>query len=184
MPSLIFTNDWFYPNLITWPIIFKDIPSNAKLNILEIGSYEGRSTIWFCNRFKNSKITCVDIFVKDKEANFNNNIKETKIEHRITKVKGVSWKALKKVDDKFDIIYVDAGHTVQEAMTDLCLSWPMLKVGGILIFDDYSHPRYNCCKAMDFFVEYFDGNEVIHKDRQVAVKKIKESMFSISSLNK
>ena len=181
---MTFTSNWFDLNLKTWPEILKQFGKRDNINILEVGSYEGRSAIWFGKSFPNSRITCVDIFIRSKEILFDSNTKEAGVNKRITKVKGPSFKALKKVDDKFDIIYIDAGHTAQEAITDLCLSWPMLKINGILIFDDYSHPRYNCCKAMDFFVEYFDGNEVIHKDRQVAVKKIKESMFSISSLNK
>ena len=181
---MIFTNNWFDVNSDTWPEILKCFSKHSNINILEVGSYEGRSSIWFGQNFPNSKITCVDIFIRNKEKIFDANINEVKLQKRIKKIKGHSYNALKSINDKFDIIYIDAGHTAQEAITDLCLSWPMLKIGGILIFDDYSHPRYNCCKAMDFFIQYFDGNEIIHKNNQVALKKIKEPTCSIGHLNK
>ena len=40
-------------------------------------------------------------------------------------------------DDFFDIIYIDGNHEPEYVLEDAVLSFRKLKVGGILIFDDY-----------------------------------------------
>lgn len=175
-----FTSDWFTIHIPVWEEFLQK--SNSKINILEIGSYEGRSTIWLLNRFPNSLITCIDVFQQEKT--FDENTKEAKVYGRITKLKGASGEQLKKVNGKFDIVYIDGGHTFQEAMTDLVLSWPLLNINGLLIFDDYSHSRYKCGAAMDVFTSHWDGISILHKDRQVIVRKSKEPLTSVSFLNK
>jgi len=42
----------------------------------------------------------------------------------------------------FDAIYIDGDHTAEGVLTDLAMAWPLLKVGGVLIFDDFAHPDY------------------------------------------
>jgi hypothetical protein len=37
----------------------------------------------------------------------------------------------------FDLIYIDADHHADAALRDAVLAWPMLKAGGLMIFDDY-----------------------------------------------
>lgn len=37
----------------------------------------------------------------------------------------------------FDIIYIDASHMSKDVIGDALLSFPLLKVGGVMIFDDY-----------------------------------------------
>jgi hypothetical protein len=39
--------------------------------------------------------------------------------------------------DSFDIVYIDGSHAACDVLRDGVLSWDLLKVGGILIFDDY-----------------------------------------------
>jgi len=37
----------------------------------------------------------------------------------------------------FDFIYVDGSHVAKDVLTDACMAWPMLTVGGVMCFDDY-----------------------------------------------
>lgn len=37
----------------------------------------------------------------------------------------------------FDIIYIDGNHTIQSVMRDWVYTWPLLKDGGVMMFDDY-----------------------------------------------
>ncbi len=37
----------------------------------------------------------------------------------------------------FDLIYIDGSHSTNDVMADVVLSWGLLKVGGMLIMDDY-----------------------------------------------
>eukprot|EP00960_Hanusia_phi_P054998 762836-Hanusia_phi.AAC.3 len=54
-------------------------------------------------------------------------------------IKGKSQDVLRKLEDKetYDLVYVDGDHTASAVMTDAILAYPLLKRGGILIFDDY-----------------------------------------------
>jgi predicted O-methyltransferase YrrM len=40
-------------------------------------------------------------------------------------------------DDFFDIIYIDGNHEPEYVLEDAVLSFRKLKIGGIMIFDDY-----------------------------------------------
>ena len=66
---------WFCNNLNYLSNNFKN---KAIINhILEIGSYEGRSALFFLQFFSNSKITCVDTWSgSDEHLNYNFNIIE------------------------------------------------------------------------------------------------------------
>ena len=55
-------------------------------------------------------------------------------------IKGFSQEVLlqeKIRKNKYDIIYIDGNHTSIAVINDFVLSWPLLKIGGIMIFDDY-----------------------------------------------
>ena len=60
--SFRFTNDWFSNNVPVWISILKKKDKNEKLKILEIGSYEGMSAIFFLKFFNNAEIDCVETF--------------------------------------------------------------------------------------------------------------------------
>ena len=114
----IFSEKWFLRN-----IFFLDkmlIEFKSKYNkILEIGSFEGISAIYFIKNFKNSLLTCVDPFtgsdehkhIKDKhiiEKNFDFNLKE--FEGKFIKVKNKSENFFTLNKNIFDIIYIDGSH--------------------------------------------------------------------------
>ena len=74
--SFDFKEKWFCKNLYYLDNYFKY--SNDVSDILEIGSYEGRSAIFFLQTFRNSKITCVDTWSgSDEHLKQNFNISET-----------------------------------------------------------------------------------------------------------
>ncbi len=58
------------------------------------------------------------------------------------------------------------------------LIWPLLKVGGHLIFDDYDFqflgkPSQNTKVGVDAFLETFsDHYELVHQSYQVMIKKL------------
>lgn len=39
--------------------------------------------------------------------------------------------------NNYDILYVDGSHLAADVLTDAILGWGLVKVGGIIIFDDY-----------------------------------------------
>jgi len=57
---------------------------------------------------------------------------------------GSSLLALSKlpVRPTFDIAYIDGDHSALGAALDTCLVWPIVMPGGIVAFDDWTHPRF------------------------------------------
>jgi hypothetical protein len=83
------------------------------------------------------------------------------------------------VDGKnlYDFIYIDGSHIAKDVLTDACMAWPLLKQGGLLVFDDYMwgesrdilhRPRL----AVDVFVNIFaEGLDIVHMGYQFVVRK-------------
>ena len=136
---------WFCNNLNYLSINFKNT-KNVK-NILEVGSYEGRSAIFFLKNFSDSKITCVDTWVgSDEHSNVNFKLIEKNFDFNtsfyqsnniLMKHKMTSNEFFKKNYKYFDLIYVDGDHSSDQVKIDLINSWNVLKNGGFLVLDDY-----------------------------------------------
>lgn len=154
-----------------------------ELEILEIGSLEGRSALFFMNYFPKSLITCIDRFhEKEQEAIFDANLFE--FADRMEKVKSLSVPALVKLRRKqrrFDLVYIDGDHRRETVMLDAMLTWPMLRQGGILIWDDYIYkmdaPMWERpAGAIDGFLLAHAGEyEEIHRRKQIVVRKTVEA---------
>ena len=146
------TTDWTSSYLTSWAQLLlplRDYPAN----ILEIGSWEGRSALFFLNYLFNSHITCVDTFggskehkndpqwislIADIEKRFDENL--AAFSGRVEKLKSTSMAALIQLglqSQRFDLIYIDGSHVAADVYCDAVLAWSLLKLQGILIFDDY-----------------------------------------------
>jgi len=142
---LNYNEKWFCNNLNFLSVNFKNI-KNVK-NILEIGSYEGRSAIFFLKNFSDSNITCVDTWSGSDEhnsvnfqlieKNFDLNTSIYQSNNLLMKHKMTSNEFFQKNDKHFDLIYVDGDHSFDQVKIDLINSWNILKNGGFLILDDY-----------------------------------------------
>jgi hypothetical protein len=87
-----------------------------------------------------------DVNMSNVEKRFRNNT-DIAIEKSVNKVdlkiyKGFSADELSKMlavgmRDYFDFIYIDGGHQGPDVLTDAVLSFRLLKVGGVIVFDDY-----------------------------------------------
>lgn len=138
-----FSENWFEHNIPHWQRWLGDFRGRSGLRALEIGSFEGRSTLWLCENILTAddcRIDCVDLFAPDPvygdyHARFRRNTAAHA--HKIVEHAGDSFNALRKVEGAFDIIYIDGWHSAFGAMADGVMSWPLLKVGGVMIFDDY-----------------------------------------------
>ena len=81
------------------------------------------------------------------------------------------------VEQDFDLIYIDASHDSRDVIVDSVLSFQLLKVGGILIWDDflwryYENEYRNPKPAIDFFLAAFEPQiEVLEKNYQVSVRR-------------
>ena len=84
----------------------------------------------------------------------------------------------KERSNLFDFIYIDADHTTVSALMDAELSWPLLKSGGLLAFDDYQWgqhlPVFKTPKlGIDLFLERHLGEyEILEQGLQVWLRKL------------
>lgn len=130
-----FTSDYFTNNLDRFIGHLSSRRGKIK-RVLEIGSLEGRSAIFFLEFFPGCELVSVDINSPEIEARLFSNLKE--YESRTRLIRKRSTIALDELrDEKFDLIYIDGWHSRQQVMIDALLTWPMLNVGGVMIFDDY-----------------------------------------------
>ena len=177
-----FTIDWVSNNVETWKKHLGEFRGKPAIRALEIGSYEGRSAIWFLEEIlthPSSRITCVDLFeIAEVEARFDHNLEASGEAFKVDKIKGDSQMVLRQLGgQKFDFIYIDGSHTARDVLLDAALSWGLLKEGGLVVFDDYRlllewHPWRRPKMAIDAFLEVFGPYlDVVHHGYQVIVRK-------------
>jgi predicted O-methyltransferase YrrM len=176
-----FNEPWFDVadlNIVHWCVTFSRIFNRADpVHILEIGSWEGRSTLFLLTYFTQGQLTAVDTWtggeehqyynatpeLRDIEARFDENLAPCPA--RLTKRKGSSLHVLPQLLDeqqKFDVVYVDGSHFADDVLTDGITAWRLLKQGGVLIFDDllwgfYRPARANPAWAIKLFLKYHEG---------------------------
>ena len=178
-----FTTDWVTSNGTLWLEHLKHLRGKPNIHALEIGSFEGRSAIWFLENIlihPTSTITCVDIFVeKTYEDKFDRNIQVSTFTKKVRKIKAPSQKILRELEwNSYDFVYIDGSHVAKDVLLDAVLSWDLLKAGGIIIFDDYQwrvkqyKPWARPQTAIDAFLQVFERYiELRHKEYQVVVRK-------------
>jgi predicted O-methyltransferase YrrM len=178
-----FTEDYVTHQGSTWSQQLASLRGRSGARILEVGSFEGRSAIWFLENVlthPTATITCVDPFYHPGlEARFDHNIRVSGHAAKVTKIKAPSEAVLPKLDPaSYDAIYVDGSHLAVHVMMDAALSWTLVKPGGVLIFDDYLWQRELPAwarpqLAIDLFLSMVATDAVIlHKAYQVIVRKL------------
>ena len=176
------SHDHLTMHLVHWEEWFAALRGRPGLKVLELGSLEGRSALWFVENLlthPQSHLTCVDIFWHPAtERRFDNNLAEPVARGQVRKVKESShaWLA-RQQGAQFDLIYVDASHTARDVLLDALLCWRLLRPGGLLLFDDYlwnlqdpvlERPQL----AVDLLLEArLEGMQVLHRGYQVLVTR-------------
>jgi len=128
---------------------YKDRP----IKYLEIGVFYGANLLSVANSYglhPDSKLYCIDPWedydeypeYKNRQSTiyeaFMNNVENSGSKHKLVINRGYSNTEVAKLEDNFfDIIYIDGNHEPEYVMEDAVLSFRKLKVGGIMIFDDY-----------------------------------------------
>jgi predicted O-methyltransferase YrrM len=188
-----FSADWTTWHFANW-VEFLHPQRSMPVRILEIGSWEGRSALFFLNYFSASHVVCVDTFggnvehmrnphfaalVPETERRFDANT--ATFGARVEKIKGPSTDVLPQLgiaSRRFDIVYVDGSHLPADVYSDGVLAWPMVARKGIVIFDDYEFDEIKdeserTKRGIDAFLAAFEGQyRVIHKAYQVVIAKL------------
>jgi predicted O-methyltransferase YrrM len=165
------------------------------LRILEIGSWEGRSALFFLNYLPLSRITCIDPFdgniehhinpyfaalALKSEAQFDANL--AALADRIEKIKGSSKTVLPELGvagRRFDFAYIDGSHRAADVYADAALTWPLMEPrDGLVLFDDYlwdgMDEEHELPKpGIDAFLAAIGGHyREVHRGYQLAIAKL------------
>lgn len=161
MHKFDFSENWFQYTAQWWDELFRVYkwPSASRRSVLEIGCFEGASTVWMLLNLiqeKTDQIVCIDPFTGSEEHSaeqtqqlfdrFQANIAKTEKESHVRVIRSRSAEALPRLiveGFQCDFVYVDGSHRAQDVLVDLCLSWPILKSGGLCICDDYLWRQLN-----------------------------------------
>ena len=117
-----FTSDWFSHNIPTWEKLW---PMMKPRRVLEIGSYEGRSTVWMINKLasiEGAELHCIDPWEYEGghvERRFKANVAGALVDKSVPKV--VAYKK------RCDLVIFSLEEAVQSSCVD-----DHLRLGGCL----------------------------------------------------
>jgi predicted O-methyltransferase YrrM len=109
-------------------------------NVMEIGFNSGFSTLLMLLSNPNICISCFDLAEHKYTIPCYEKLKE-KFGDRINITIGDSTKTLQNINDNYDLIHIDGGHSKEVADSDIKNSYRLSKPGTILIMDDYDFPE-------------------------------------------
>jgi FkbM family methyltransferase len=162
--------------------------------VIEIGCFEGITTKYICKNLLNEggRVICVDplqdeyltdnLSEEDIKANkeygfFKNQYYRFKKNTQglpVQLVRKTSNTAIRElIDLRVDFIYVDGDHRFQGVYDDGVNYFEVLKIGGLMLFDDANGYRQETTDGINLFLEWCgDRIEIISSNYQLLIKKL------------
>jgi len=189
-----------YPNWFeqtaqyNFDVLLDEYKGKEQLRFLQLGVFTGDASVWLCNNVLTNH-TCLLVDVDtwkgsdepdhetmDFEDVYNTYLyKVSELESVVVTKRKSTLKFLTgewTKEQQFDFIYIDADHTTVGVLLDAELSWPLLKSGGIMAFDDYTwghesgDPRLAPQVGIDLFLHRHSGDyELLAKNTQLWIRK-------------
>lgn len=125
-------------------------------NIVEIGSYKGRSTcsLAFGCRGTKKRIFAVDTFDGgpdlqryDSFQEFCLNIKRCELSEYVEPIRGISWEIAKTWNKPIYFLFIDGSHIYEDVMADFASFFPHVVLGGTVAFHDVHESKPGVLKA-------------------------------------
>lgn len=160
---------------------------NKPCRLLEIGTFEGASTVWLLDNIcthKDSIIDTIDVWEQPKlKVNLIASGHQGKIKFHL----GRSVDILRALPlDSYDFAIIDGSHWTLNVLEDMVHAFRLLKVGGIMESDDYlwDDPEWNQegtpKAAIDAFLSiYAPKLEILRNDGLVWVRKIADPIWNL-----
>ncbi len=174
-----FSAFWFMNNL---EIFHYFLPKNLNKSFtyLEIGSYEGMSLLYVLERYKNARITAIDLWSDSKTKTLFD--KNTSKYSDLIKIKSdsiIALRKLNKINKKFDYIYVDGLHDGLHVIVDAIEAFKLLNTNGVMILDDFMQDdkniSYQSYEGIFYFLELFKNEiKILYFQNILVLKKIPE----------
>jgi len=151
--------------------------STDKMEMVEIGSYVGDSTVVFAKNFKT--VYCIDPWVngydKNDEASYKHDMgvvmsvfdENIKPYDNVIKIRGYSDREHQRFNiHSLDMVYIDALHTYEGVKKDVYLWEKKIKKGGYLAGHDYQSRFQGVIDA----VNEFKKPDMVFKDSSWIIK--------------
>lgn len=190
--------NWFAQSAqYNFDVLLQRFIGEDNLHFLQLGAYTGDATVWLRENIltgAGSLLQDVDTWKGSNEEGHKNldfnevyEIYQNKISKydNIWWYKGTTFEFLSHVfgcdsceSFSYDFIYIDADHTTVGVLLDAEMSWPLLKSGGLMAFDDYTwhhhtmDPRLEPKVGIDLFLHRHTGEyELLAVNDQVWIRK-------------
>jgi hypothetical protein len=187
MEKYTYSQQWFLGSEIKYNLL-NFIDKSKKHTILEIGCFEGLSSVYFADNLldnNDSSLTCVDPFLNidnndharflcdNQEKNFDYNISVCNNSEKIEINKITSDEFFKRNKKTFNFIYIDGCHECDFITRDMENSFNVLENDGIMWMDDYGGGNgINIKNTMNHFLDKYKGlYDLIHRGYQLAIRK-------------
>jgi predicted O-methyltransferase YrrM len=189
MPETIYPN-WF--NYTAKSNFEKFLTKKDGMLCLQLGVYTGDASLWMLQNLGDIKLTDVDTWqgsdeeqhktmdFEDVYKTYREKIKDYKVNIERTTTTGyllAQYGCDRPLGEYWDFIYIDADHTTVGVLMDAELSWPLLKSGGIMAFDDYTWspelpPELTPTLGIDLFLSRHEGEyETLVVNEQYWIQK-------------
>ena len=182
-----FSQKWFLNNFEIFTF-FLPKDKSLKFDYLEVGCYEGLSSFYVLSEYKSVNAFFLDIWdmpnPNSKTLSHNFGLIEKAFDQNLSgfdfkKMKNdsvISMRKLLKENVHFDFIYIDGSHNGEDILSDAIEAFKILKVNGLMFFDDFLQHDHNrilqSYVGIDKFlslysdylkIEYFQNNLVVRK---------------------
>ena len=182
-----FSQKWFLNNFEIFTF-FLPKDKSLKFDYLEVGCYEGLSSFYVLSEYRFVNAFFLDIWdmpnPNSKTLSPNFDLIEKAFDQNLSgfnfkKIKNdsvISMRKLLKDDVHFDFIYIDGSHNGEDILSDAIEAFKILKVNGLMFFDDFlQHDDNRILQSyvgIDKFlslysdylkIEYFQNNLVVRK---------------------
>lgn len=178
-----FSNHWFNDAVKgVWRDLLVQL---APSRVLEIGSFEGASACFLIQQIADARpleLHCIDTWQGGREhqtgspaaadmklvesrfqSNVNTAVRSSRYPVRVEVHRARSSEALPKLlceqgAGRFDMVYVDGSHQAADVLWDAVLAFRLLRVGGVIVFDDYlwsGDPTHDLLMAPKIAIDAF-----------------------------
>lgn len=143
--------------------------------VVEIGSWEGKSTIWLAKGSEaanGGKVYAIDPHWNSPEQVFRRNMKVAGVDARVVSVAKTSMEAVKEWSRPIGFLWIDGNHSYESVRSDFMGFAPSVVSGGIIaLHDTYSFEGVR--KFVEEAVLSSDGFQVLGQfDSILAVRKV------------
>ncbi len=125
-------------------------------SVIEIGYYEGGSSVLIDRMFNPEHLTCIDrrktrIDVVDDYIKRRNREKHMHVltDFDQSDVKGLRNLLTENHDNKLDLVFDDASHLYDETKASMGVLFPKVKSGGFYVIEDYGWAHANSFQSQD-----------------------------------